>query len=84
MPSLRDVPSRCIHRGVESGEILAQRSQVERGGPKGKISDLSYTLWMHLGNGLLAYLFNHKVLRDYSELQNYLDRDKGKMDNGGN
>jgi hypothetical protein len=32
---------RVIHVGVESGEILAQRPQVERGGPKGTISELS-------------------------------------------
>jgi hypothetical protein len=31
-----------IHRGVENGEILAQRPLVERGGPKGKISERSY------------------------------------------
>jgi len=36
-----DVFSRVIHMGIESGEILAQRPQVERGGPKGKISELS-------------------------------------------
>ncbi len=30
-----------IHRGVESEEILAQRPQVGRGGPEGKISKLS-------------------------------------------
>jgi len=28
--------SRVIHRGIESGEILVQRPQVERGGPKGQ------------------------------------------------
>jgi len=33
--------SRVIHGGIESGEILAQRPQVGRGGPKGKISELS-------------------------------------------
>jgi len=33
--------SRVIHMGIESGEILAQRPQVERGGPKGKISEFS-------------------------------------------
>jgi hypothetical protein len=32
--------SRVIHGGIESGEILAQRPQVGRGGPKGKISEL--------------------------------------------
>jgi len=32
---------RVIPMGIESGEILAQRPQVERGGPKGKISELS-------------------------------------------
>jgi len=30
---------RVIHIGIESGEILVQRPQVERGGPKGKISE---------------------------------------------
>jgi hypothetical protein len=33
--------SRVIHMGIESEEILAQRPQLERGGPKGKISELS-------------------------------------------
>jgi hypothetical protein len=32
---------RVIHMGIESGEILAQRPQLEPGGTKGKISELS-------------------------------------------
>jgi len=32
---------RVINRGVKSGEILAGPFQVGRGGPKGKISELS-------------------------------------------
>jgi hypothetical protein len=31
-----DAFSRVIHRGVKSGEILAQRPHAERGGPEGQ------------------------------------------------